>query len=190
MAPSPKSSSVPPLTPAPDAGSPAPEEVELGTIAGVFGLAGEVRLHLHHRESDYLFRRRDVVLVDKQGKRWISRLKARTGAGRRVVAQIEGVDTIEQAESLLDWRVLVPRSRLPATAEDEFYITDVVGNPAFVNGEPVGKVVAVHTTSHVEVLELEIDGKLAYVPCLREHIVRIGPDGVHLTAEAIVREEE
>lgn len=184
-------SSPPPLPPAPPRDEAAAgDELEFGWISGVFGFRGEVRLHLHHRESAWLTRPRGVVLVDGEGRRYAARLKAREGAGRRWIGRVEGVDTEAQARAMEGWRVLVPRAALPEPAADEFYVADVVDRPAFLEGRAIGRVTALHDTGPVAVLELEIDGRPAWVPLLRERIVRIGRDGVHLVPGALVLDEE
>lgn len=180
-------SSPPPLPPAPPAGE---VELEFGWISGVFGFRGEVRLHLHHRESGWLERPRGVVLVDPEGRRYQARLKARRGAGRRWIGRLDGATTEEHARALEGWRVLVPRSALPEPEPDEFYVADVVDRPVFVDGRAEGRVVALHETGPVDVLELDLDGRPAFVPLLRERVVRIGPDGVHLAEGALVLDEE
>lgn len=186
MEPSSKSS-LPPLSPAPAAGD---DELEFGWISGVFGFRGEVRLHLHHRESEWLTKPRSVVLVEPRGARFSARLKARRGAGRRWIGRVDGIDTEEHARALEGWRILVARAALPEPAEDEFYVADIVDRPAFVEGREVGRVVALHTSGPVQILELLVDGLPAYVPLLRDRIVRIGPGGVHLAPGALVLDEE
>ena len=45
------------------------EEVPLGHVVGIFGVTGEVRLHLYNRESDLLRVSRLVSLTSPQGER-------------------------------------------------------------------------------------------------------------------------
>lgn len=176
--------SLPPARPA------SAEEVELGSVLGPHGLKGEVRLFLHHRDSDLLRKAQDVILVSGEGARFRARVRARP-AGRKVIARIDGVDTPEAAAALRDWRLRVERDALPAPEEDEFYWADVVGAPVHVDGERVGVVRVVHATGPVEVLEvLTEEGALAYVPCVRERIAQIGRGGVHLHPGALVFEDE
>lgn len=102
-------------------------EVVLGEVIGVFGIRGEVRLHLHHRESLLLHEGRDATLVSPEGERRAVHLKTRTGAGRRVIGRIDGVNTPEAAAALHGWAVVVPRESLPDPEDDEFYVHDLLG---------------------------------------------------------------
>jgi 16S rRNA processing protein RimM len=80
--------------------------------------------------------------------RWFS-LRLREG-GLAEVARIEGgkrlaVTTRGEAETLVNTRLFLPRERLPTPAADEFYLVDLIGLDACtVDGEPVGRVAAVH----------------------------------------------
>lgn len=104
-----------------------PDEVVLGEVIGVFGVRGEVRLMLHHRESDFLDRPRRVTLVGPRGERREVELVARSGAGKRVIGRVRGVERPEDAEALMGRLVVVPRAALPEPPPGEFYIHDLVG---------------------------------------------------------------
>jgi 16S rRNA processing protein RimM len=106
-------------------------EVILGTIAGVFGFRGEVRLILHHREGGTLSEERPVILVGPEGQRREVRLRARAGAGKRVLGRISGVDSEEGARALMDWQVVIRRADMPPPAEGEYYVHDLFDLPVF-----------------------------------------------------------
>lgn len=106
-------------------------EIILGSVAGVFGFRGEVRLILHHREGSTLAEERPVILVGPDGERREARVRARSGAGKRVLGRIVGVDTEEAARSLMGWQVVIRRSDMPAPAEGEYYVHDMFDLPVF-----------------------------------------------------------
>lgn len=106
--------------------SPA-DEVLLGEVVGVFGIRGEVRLLLHHRESRLLDRARPVRLAWPDGRSRSARLSARPGAGKRILGRLEGVDTPEAAEGLVGAAVWIARSELPAPEPGEYYVHDLLG---------------------------------------------------------------
>ena len=100
--------------------------VLLGEVIGVFGIRGELRLLLYHREGTTLAEPRVVELVTPSGRRSV-RLSTRSGAGKRVLGRIEGVDTPEAAAALVGARIEVERSSLAPAAPGEFYVYDLVG---------------------------------------------------------------
>ena len=60
------------------------------------------------------------------------------------LAAIEGVSDRDAAQRLTGTRLFVERDRLPATEEEEFYLTDLIGLPAVTEaGERLGTIRAV-----------------------------------------------
>lgn len=164
--------------PARDAG----EELEVGTVSGVFGVQGEVRLHLHHRESALLDGGLDVVLVDPTGARFSAHVTSRSGAGRRVIGRFRQRITREQAAGLKGWAIRVAVASLPSLDEGEFWVWQVLGAPVYVGDAAVGKVVEVHHTGPVDVFEVSVVGTSdpVFVPALGDNVVSVGPDGLVL----------
>ena len=165
-----KKSSFGPLPPDVAAALDAEGTLELGFISGVFGVRGEVRLHLHNRESDLLAAGRDVVLAAADGKRFIAWMVTRPGAGKRVLASIRGIDDRDQALELLDWVLHLPLEVLPEPDPDEYYLEEIVGMRVCTGEHVHGRVVDVHVTGPVEVFELDTG---AYLPSTGEHILGI-----------------
>jgi 16S rRNA processing protein RimM len=165
------------------------DEVELGFVSGFFGVRGEVRLHLHNRESSLLAKPHSVVLVSPTGQRHRATLQSRSGAGKRVIGRIGGVQYRDQSEVYKDWLIVVPRTDLPELEEDEFYLSDIEGMPVWVDGEPRGYVRAVHSTGPIEVLELDLGGKDPdFVPCKHEVIeIDFEAGVVHVAPGAVVQ---
>lgn len=108
----------------PDSGT---DELVLGEIVGVFGIRGELRIFLHHRESDTLREEREVWLVSPTGERRKAQMVVRPGAGKRILAKVRGIDTPEAAETLVGRAIHIARPALPPTEEGEYYIHDLIG---------------------------------------------------------------
>lgn len=154
------------------------EELELGHVVGVFGVRGEVRVHLHNPGSDLLARGSEVVLVDPGGRRHRARLRTRDGAGKRVLGRLDGVGDRDRAAALKGWRFGVSKDALPALDEGAFYVWQLVGADVH-EGEAdapdlpvVGTLVDVQETAAHDVLVVEAsDGELHFVPCVHEWVV-------------------
>lgn len=169
------------FAPAPEGG----EELEFGEIVGVFGVHGELRLHLHHRDSTLLARGLDVVLVDPEGARWRAHLTSRPGAGQRVLGRLATPIDREVAASLKGWRIRVRVADLPPLEPGEFWVWQVLGADVVVDGATVGRVREVHSTGPVDVFEIRArsGGDPIYVPALREHVVEVEAGRVVLHPE-------
>ena len=188
MAPSPKSSVASVFSPLPGDGR-GDDEVELGFISGIFGVRGEVRVHLHNRESDFLSRSRKVVFLAPDGNRYAGSLKCRAGAGKRMLGAIPQVLTREHASELRDWKLLISSKSLPQLEEGEFYVWRVIGLPAMVGDTEVGRVVDVHSSGPVDIFEIQTADGLSFVPALKGVLtVDVAAGRVELAEDALVEE--
>lgn len=129
------------------------DRVLLARIGAPHGVRGEVRLFVFAEDpsalGDY------GPLTDEAGTR-VFKLKALRPAKDHFVARIEGVDTREAAEALTNVGLHVARDLLPAPEdEDDFYHADLIGLDVVTSeGEPFGRVVAVHDFGAGDILEV------------------------------------
>lgn len=150
-----------------------PEEVSLGSVSGVFGLKGEVRIFLHNRESGLLESPRPVVLVSPEGARRPSRLVTRAGAGGRVLGTLDGVRDREQARALMGWEILIAKSELPRPEEGEYYHHQLLGLAVFDRqGAALGTLRAIHG-GQVDLWEVRGPEGTRYVPALTETVIEV-----------------
>lgn len=153
--------------------TPVNDEVVLGEVVGVFGIRGEVRLHLHFRESATLHEAREAILVSPSGERRVVRMQARSGAGQRVIGRIDGVTTPEAAALLHGWHVVVPRASLPPTDEGEYYIHDLLGLAVVDEaGAALGEIVDV-VAGHKDVWVVETGSGEGYILATPENVVSV-----------------
>jgi len=170
-----------------DAGATSADEVELGYVSGVFGVRGEVRLHLHNPGSDLLRAPRAVVLVGPDATRRSVELSARPGAGRRILGRIAGVEDRDAAEALIGWRVRIPKDALPAAAPGEYYVWQLEGAAVLVGEERRGTVARIHRAGPVDVLEVATGGEPAFVPMIAANVAGIDVEArvIRLVAGAL-----
>ncbi len=117
----------------------------LGVIGRPHGVRGLV--HVRSYTADPADLASYGPLRDAKGRefrlRWQSEGVARIGeivAGKPV-----WVADREAAGALVNTQLFIERDRLPAPAEDEFYLTDLVGLAAFrPDGAELGRIAAVH----------------------------------------------
>mgnify|MGYP001221956660 CR=1 FL=1 len=160
-------------------------EIVIGFVNGIFGTDGQVRLHLYNRESQYFRKRRNIVLLDKDGNRFASRLKTRSGAGNRVLGTLDGPKSREDAHALRDYKIAIERVRLPLLEEDEFYLIDVIGRAVAIGEEPFGRIDYVHQNGPVDILEIDVGNPdPTFVPVIGEYIEDIRSMPVLLTEAA------
>ncbi len=126
----------------------------VGRVAGAFGVRGEVRITAYTEDPLALLRYR--VLTREDGSSVLTLQTARAVKGA-VIGRAAEVVSKEAADALRGVRLYVPREALaPPEDEDEFYLADLIGLPAATpDGEPLGRIKAVHNFGAGDVLELD-----------------------------------
>jgi 16S rRNA processing protein RimM len=85
-----------------------------------------------------------------------------TGEGEakgNLIVRVEGVADRDQAQALNGLRLYVDRARLEPCEEDEFLHADLIGLEAVsADGQPMGRVRAVHDFGGGDILEIERPG--------------------------------
>ncbi len=138
--------------------------LEVGTIVSPQGLQGEVKvLSL----SDFPER------FEKKGQRWLRSPKGETPQlvnlkyGRNIpgknlyIVKLAEINSREQAETLRNYKLLVPISDRVPIAKDEYHVADLIDLEVYLQetGELVGHVRDIFSTGH-DLLEVELLPKL------------------------------
>ncbi len=100
--------------------------VVLGRISGLFGVRGWVKIHSFTEPRESILDYGDW-LVGREGHWKSAKLAEGKRHGKTVIARLAGIDDRDAASELVDDLVGVPRSMLPATADDEYYWSDLEG---------------------------------------------------------------
>ena len=125
--------------------------VLVGAVAGAFGVKGEVRVRA------FTDQREGVIsygpLYGEDGKIMLKPKSWRELKDGVALVAAE-VKSREDAEKLKGQRLFVPRANLPAPAEDEFYIVDLLGCRAeSIDGQMLGEIIAVWNFGAGDIIE-------------------------------------
>ncbi len=130
-----------------------PKRVCLGAFAGAHGVKGEAIVKTFTEAPENVASYGPVQTED--GARSFTLRFLRAGKPGFAIVAAPEIASREDAQSLKGVRVFVDRAALPAPAEDEFYLDDLVGLDAVdETGAPAGRVVAVHNFGAGDILEL------------------------------------
>ena len=163
-----------------------PEEgtdyIALAEVARPHGVRGELKLRVYNPDSDLLQRQRSLRLVSPSGDvRSVELRQFRSLPGGDLLARMVGVDDREAAEALRGWRFEVSRDALMPTKDvDEFYVVDLQGCVAYLDGEPLGKVVEVLQYPTCDVLVVDRDGNRKHrleIPFLAPYVGEVSVAG-------------
>jgi 16S rRNA processing protein RimM len=98
----------------------------LGKIVGVFGVRGWVKIQSHTEPRAALFGYLPWTLRRHDVERQITEIEGREQV-KGLIARLVGIDTREQAETLVGNEIWVPRSALPRPRKGEYYWVDLEG---------------------------------------------------------------
>jgi 16S rRNA processing protein RimM len=121
-------------------------------IGAAHGVRGAVKLWTF--TEDPLAVQRYGPLFTKDGARQFEVTHVRE-AKDHLVATLKGVATREEAERLNGIELYVPREKLPATDDDEYYHADLIGLSAVTTADqPLGRVIAIHNFGAGDIIEI------------------------------------
>jgi 16S rRNA processing protein RimM len=125
-------------------------------------------------------------LEDEAGNQINLEIKGRSKA--TLLAEIKEVRDRTSAEQLKGVKLFVPRDALPATEDNEFYHTDLVGLSVYNHNETLlGTVIGVHDFGAGNLIDVDLEGldKTALVPFNKEFVPSVDLNGRRLTLNPI-----
>src|SRR5580692_8424665 len=133
-----------------------PAQVCVARIGAAHGVRGAVKLWTF--TEDPFAVKAYGPLSTKDGARHFEVTSARE-ARDHLVATFKGVTTREEAERLNGIELYVPREKLPATEDDEYYHADLIGLAAqTAAGATLGRVLAIHNFGAGDIIEMAPPG--------------------------------
>nr|WP_245217220.1 ribosome maturation factor RimM [Neoroseomonas nitratireducens] len=147
----------------------------VGEIGRPHGVRGLVRLRAFTEDPSAIARY--SPLTDESGtRRFVLTLKGGD------IAAIEGVADRDAAQRLTGTRLYVERDRLPPPAEEEFYLTDLIGLAAVTEGgDRLGQVRAVEDHGAGAFLVIEGEGREHLLPFTRAAVPVVDIAGGRVT---------
>lgn len=130
----------------------------MGRVAGSYGVKGWLRIQPYTDSPEALCDYPTWWIAEPAGLCELKVLEAKLH-GDVVVAQVEGVQSREEAVMLKGAEVSVARSALPAPAEDEFYWADLIGLDVVNEQEEVLGQVAGHLSTGAHDVMRVVDGE-------------------------------
>jgi 16S rRNA processing protein RimM len=153
--------------------TPSPGRVQKVCVAQIgapHGVRGEVRLKSFTGDPLEVARYGPLETEDGAQRFEIAGLRP---AKDVLIARLKGVVDRNAAEALCNVRLYLPRSRLPAPEENEFYYADLVGLAAIdAEGRALGTIVGVHNFGAGDLLEIApaVGGATVFIPFTREAV--------------------
>lgn len=133
----------------------------VGTIAGAFGVLGEVRLK-SFTSDPYAIADLAPLLTENGTAEFDLVIIGQTKNGLTV--RMSGIISKEDADAMKGTKLFVPRSRLPDLPDDEYYYSDLEGlEVSDTGGQHLGTVKSVHNHGASDLLEIKLPDSNATV---------------------------
>lgn len=147
---------------------------ELGHITKTTGYKGLVTAFFDVDIPEY-YSSLDLILIDlKEGLIPFMIEEIEYRGKKKFRLKLEGVDSIEDAESLVKKGLYLPLEILPPLKDDQFYYHEIMGWELVdeKHGE-LGEIIAVNENRSNPLLVVNMDGKEALLPLIDEFIVKV-----------------
>jgi 16S rRNA processing protein RimM len=148
--------------------------IPVGRLGKPHGLRGQLTLHLHHPDSDRIWKAKELILRDGAGDRTVrvERLERVTKGG---IVLLAGCTSREAADTLVHAEVLVPSSFFPPLAEGEgFYAFQLEGLTALSEtGEKVGVVATLTSFGAGDILVVDVPGDSWLLPFAEPYVGQV-----------------
>jgi len=131
--------------------------LNLGKISGVFGIKGWLKIYANTDDK------KDILsyqpwYIERNKKLLPVKLIAGKPHGKTIIAQFEGIDDRNEAETWVGCEIYIPADQLPKLGKDEYYWTELIGLEVFTNdGGSLGVVDHLLETGANDVLVLKGD---------------------------------
>lgn len=148
--------------------------ITLGKISGVFGVKGWIKVYSHTDPREGIVKYSPWYL--KQRGEWVKiKVKAGHKQSKTIVAQLEGVNDRNQAESLIGLEIAVKTEQLPKLPKGQYYWSELEGlHVSTIDGIEIGVVDYVFATGANDVLVVKKseDGGECLIPYINDDVVK------------------
>jgi len=145
--------------------------VVVGSIAGVHGVRGWLKVFSHTRPKENIFNY-SPWLIESAGDWREHRLLEGRVHGKGLIARLEGLADRDEVLALLGASVAVPRAQLAPLPEGEYYWCDLIGCTVVDQaGRDLGRVAQILETGANDVLVVE-GRERQLLPLVLEKIVK------------------
>lgn len=148
------------------------QHVVIGRINGLYGVHGGLRVFSYTEPREQIFAYRIWQLKKKDASWGARKVVSSKGAGKGLVAFLEGITDREQARELIGVEIAVTRDQLPPLAADEYYWTDLLHMEVVdTHGRLLGQVVELQNTGANDVMVVQ-GGTKVMIPWVMDEVIK------------------
>lgn len=146
----------------------------LGKITKTHALKGEVIIFFDVDAPEY-YDDLEAVFLEIKGQLVPYIIEELQMKGRKSIVKFEDINSIEQAEGIVNAPVWLPLTALPELKGNQFYYHDVIGYTIhdITSGTQIGKLKAIYESTGQDLFAIDVDEKEVLVPIVDEFIHKI-----------------
>ena len=151
------------------------QSVLIGQIVNVHGIHGEVKIYPYTDDIDTLSKKLKNIFLDEQMKQGKYKVSCRVQKNM-ILAKINGIDTIEKAETLRKKYVYISENDLDILEEDSYYIKDLIETEVIdiKDNKVIGKINYIFNNGANDVYEVKTpENKMIYLPAIKQVIKKV-----------------
>ena len=148
--------------------------LELGQIVNVKGLKGEIKVN-PFTENINRFETLNKILIKQKNEIKEYEIEKVTYHKNQVILKLKGIDTIEAAETLINYYILINRKDLEPLEPGKYYIADLIGLEVYTeDGIVLGKVDDIYNTGSNDIYVVKDElGKQKLLPGIPDVIKKV-----------------
>ncbi len=148
------------------------EKVLLGTINGLFGVKGWVKVFSYTQPRHNILEYKNWLLGDEQNRP----LEVELGQAHKsgVIAKLKGIDSRDAAVLLLNKNIWVSADQLDTLPDNEYYWYQLIGMDVYdCENKRIGKIKELMETGANDVIVVSDTAKSEHlIPYIREQVVK------------------
>jgi 16S rRNA processing protein RimM len=159
-----------------------PALIVLGRITGTHGIRGELKIHSYSGDPSTLQSLGRVTLRAHDGATETFRLRSVRPHGKWILIALAGYDDINAVLPLIGREVVVDRSELPPTGEDEYYWCDLLGMTVVTtDGKTLGTLEEIYETGSNDVYAVRNGRREYLIPAIADIVLSVDLPGRVMT---------
>lgn len=161
-------------------------EFQVGTIASVHGIKGEVKVFPTTDEPEKFKKLKSVRLKSAKEEREI-KLQSVKFFKNMVIVKFEGIDSPEEAQKYRGAALWIERDKAVPLKKDEYYQADLMGLSVVTEeGDALGELTDVLQTGANDVYEVTLkDGSTVLFPAIRDCVKKVDLETGRMTVHVM-----
>ena len=144
--------------------------INIGKVVTTHGVRGDIKVYPHTNVENMFAKIKKIYIGEEERK--ILSVKYAKGCP---VLNLEGTNTVEEAQLLIGKTVFANEEELPNLEQDSYYLKDIIGCTAVDEEEnEIGKITDVIFTGANDVYQIETEnGREMLVPAVKEFVLKV-----------------